>query len=168
MVQKTTAATPTREEIDALAALYVAAQDQVDKARQAESVLRDQLTDMVEEHGFMPPRATKSKRIQGDQWKITLSRGQSVEVDGTIAREIRRALKLVGRVRYFRKLFRPEIIYVLADGSQKALAQMVEAEIPDAEQRDIIGLYNKAVEIKSKTPSLEVEMLAKKQKASAA
>lgn len=158
---------PTREEIDALAAMYVEAQAEVEKAQKGASVLRDQLMDMIQEHGFVPPRATKSKRIQGSQWKVTLSQGQSVEVDGTVAREIRRALKLIGRVRYFRKLFRPEMIYVLADGSQRALALMAEAEIPAPEHRQIISLYNQAVEIKAKSPTLDVEPV-NKQKATAA
>ncbi len=165
MTEKTT---PTREEIDALAGMYVEAQAAVDKEQQAASVLRDQLIDMIQEHGFLPPRASKSKRIQGDEWKVTLSQGQSVEVDGTIAREIRKALKLIGRVRYFRKLFRPEIVYVLANGSQKALACLAEVGIPAPDHRDIISLYNRAVAIKDKSPSLEVEPMKKKAKESKA
>lgn len=155
---------PTQQEIDSLLGLYADAEKALGMAREVRDMYGDQVAAMIEQHGFMPPRATKSKRIQGAEWKATLSQGQSVEVDGTAAKQIRALLKKLGRVRFFRKLFRLEVVYVLAPGSQKELASLGFSEaLSPSETRALVTLYNQAVEIKSKSPSLEVEPLKKKE-----
>jgi hypothetical protein len=141
---------PEKKEIDALAALYLESKANVDKAAEGVAVLRDQLTDMVNEHGFVPKGAKKSKRLLGDEHEITLSRGQSIEVDGTAVMRIRAALKTSGLSKFFRKLFRREVIYVLADGAHQF---MVEHCMP----ADVGRYFAEAVMIRENSPYLKVE-----------
>ncbi|MBZ5533073.1 MAG: hypothetical protein LAO20_16710 [Acidobacteriia bacterium] len=141
---------PEKKEIDALAALYLEAKANVEKAAEGVACLRDQLTDMVNEHGFVPKKATKSTRIIGETYEITLSRGQSIEVDGTAVMRIRATLKTAGLSKFFRKLFRREVIYVLADGAHQF---MVEHCLP----ADVGRYFAQAVMVRENSPYLKVE-----------
>jgi hypothetical protein len=162
MADKQTKEMPTQQEIDSLLGLYADAEKNLATAREIRGMYGEQIEEMIKAHGFMPPRATKSKRIQGAEWKATLSQGKSVEVDGTWARQLRLCLKRIGRVRLFRKLFRPEVVYVLADGSQQALAAMQDINggpLTAEQHRELVRLYNLAVIVDDNSPSLKVEPL---------
>ena len=147
---------PEKKEIDALAALYLEAKANLDKTAEGVAVLRDQLTDMVAEHGFVRKKATKSTRIIGETYEITLSRGQSIEVDGTAVMRIRAALKTAGGNKCFRKLFRREVIYVLADGAQSLMAQP-QPFWPHPLPAAVRSYFAQAVMIRENSPYLKVE-----------
>jgi hypothetical protein len=146
---------PEKKEIDALAALYLEAKANVDKAAEGVAVLRDQLTDMVAEHGYLPPRATKSKRLLGEKYEITLSRSQSVEVDGTAAMRFRDALKDQDLLRLFRRLFRRETVYVSAEGARETFAAQ-SPNLGDSFPR-LEALFRDALIISGSSASLKVE-----------
>ncbi len=58
----------TAEELDATAA-------RLEEIRVEEENLRSKLQEQVEEFGFTPPRAEKSKRLAGALYQLTVSRG---------------------------------------------------------------------------------------------
>jgi hypothetical protein len=146
-------ATPTKQEIDAAAKLYLDAKAAVDKAQESAGVLRDHLAQMVKEHGFLPPRATKSLRLVGEIYKVTSTESNSVEVDGTAVVRFKNSVP----ARIFRKLFRREQVYVSRPSAQdiarKALSGSTEALL----------LFFECLPIKTNSPSLTVEPLNKKE-----
>jgi hypothetical protein len=146
-------AIPTKEEIDALAALYVDAEKNVKDAKEKSEIFYDQLIEMIEKHGFVPKKATKSRRIEGHVYKITRSSSQSVDVDGTAVMRLRDALHGWKFSRWFRKLFKRETVFVLQDGAQELVAQLLAKGAPS----DLQILFSNAVLIKGNSPSLKVE-----------
>jgi hypothetical protein len=146
-------AIPTKEEIDALASLYVDAETNVKDAKEKSDIFYDQLIEMIEKHGYVPKRATKSRRIEGHIYQITRSKSQSVEVDGTAVLRLKTALDGWKFSRFFRKLFKREPVFVLQDGAQELVAQLLAKGAPS----DLQILFSNAVLIKGNSPSLKVE-----------
>src|SRR6185369_5426157 len=86
---------PTNEEIDALLSLYLDADKNVDDAIEKRNVFGEQIEQLIKKHGFMPPRAKKSKRIQGDEYRATLSQSHGVDVDSTAVIRLLSELKVL-------------------------------------------------------------------------
>lgn len=153
---------PGKEEIDALAAMYLESQKNADKAQEAADVLRDQLTDMVTEHGYVPKRAHKSRRLEGLKWKCTLSQSDSLETDGTAVQRFHAALKRFDLGRLFRQVFRREQIFVLQPGAQQILDWICERK--DARKAATLRLaFSNCLVIKSSRPGLKVEPIEAKE-----
>jgi hypothetical protein len=144
---------PTKEEIDALAGLYVDAEEVVKAAKANSDIFYDRLIEMIEKHGFVPKKATKSRRIEGHVYKITRISSQSVDVDGTAVSRLKAALYEWKFSRWFRKLFKRETVFVLQDGAQELVAQLLAKGAPS----DLQILFSNAVLIKGNSPSLKVE-----------
>jgi hypothetical protein len=146
-------AIPSKEEIDELAMLYLDAEANVAKAKETSDVFYDQLVKMIEEHGYVPKRAHKSRRIEGLVYKITRSASQSVDVDGTAVLRLKAALDQWGFQRYFRKLFKREPVFVIQDDAQALVATLLLKGAP----ADLQKLFSESVVIKGNSPSLKVE-----------
>jgi len=86
-------AIPTAAEIDALLGLYLDADQNVKDALDKRDVFGEQIEEMIKAHGFLPPRAKKSKRIQGEDFKATLGQSHSVDVDSTAVQRLYVSLK---------------------------------------------------------------------------
>lgn len=156
---------PTNEEIDVLAQLYVDAQNAVELARDRESKLWDQLTEMVEKHGSVPRRATKSKRIEGDEYQVTLSKGHSVEVDTPRAEIFRKWMKSNNLSRVFRKLFRRETVFVLQPDAQALVNTIAQGAALDAPvAANLCAIFHHSLTIKDNSPYLKVELKKKDEK----
>jgi hypothetical protein len=144
---------PTKEEIDALAKLYVDAEEAVRQAKANSDIFYDQLIEMIQKHGYVPKKATKSRRIEGHIYKITRIASQSVDVDGTAVLRLKAALDEWKFSRWFRRLFKRESVFVLQDGAQELVAQLLAKGAPS----DLQILFSNAVVIKGNSPSLKVE-----------
>jgi hypothetical protein len=53
--------------------------------------LRSKLREQVEEFGFTPPRADKSKRLEGTSYEFTVTRGLTTEIKDAAVERIRQA-----------------------------------------------------------------------------
>lgn len=153
--------TPTKTEIDAVASLYNDAK--IAEALQTEKVemFGAQLIRMAKAHGFTPPRAEKSLRLEGEEWEVTVAIGQSVSVKKPSVEKLFAALKKGGlHLTLFRKLFTDEKQYKLAKGAQKLMAKTLPAGVPP----NVRALFAAAVEIKDKAPRLTVKPKAEQTK----
>jgi hypothetical protein len=145
---------PTASEIDALAGLYDDAKKNVAKATEMMDTYGDQLIAMTREHGVTPPRAEKSLRLEGDEWEVTVSEGQSVSVKKAAVAKIFTALKRKGlHLTFFRKLFKEEKTYKLAKGAQELMSKT----LPEGAPSNLRKLFTAAVQIKDKAPRLSVD-----------
>ncbi len=117
-----------------------------------EEKLRAELQQQVEQFGFTPPRADKSKRLCGIFYQFTLTVGLTTEVKDAEVEKIRQACPdgLFGR------LFKTVTKYKLADGATMALA----SKLPEGAPRNLRMMFSKAVETKETAPRLRVERLA--------
>jgi hypothetical protein len=153
LTENTEKKVPTANEIDTLASLYADAKANVDKAQERADLFGDQLIEMTQLHGVTPPRAEKSLRIEGDEWEVTVSEGQSVSVNKTAAAKVLASLKRAGLMPFFRKLFIVEAQYKLAKGAQALIA----LPLPKGAPSNLRKLLAAAVQIKDKAPRLTVD-----------
>jgi hypothetical protein len=154
LTQKTPLPPLTNQEIDALASLYDDAKRNVAIATVKMDLLGDELIEMTKLHGTTPPRAEKSLRIEGDEWEVTVSEGQSVSVKKAVVSKIFAALKRKGlHLTFFRDLFTEEKTYKLAKGAQELMSKPLPAGAPS----NLRKLFTEAVQIKDKAPRLTVE-----------
>jgi len=131
-------------ELDATAARLEALQAE-------EEGLRTKLQEQVNEFGFTPPRAEKSKRLTGEVYEFTVTRGLSTEVKDSEVERIRQVCP--GAL--FDRLFRVVTKYKLTDGATLVLAGRLPADAP----RNLRMMFNRAVETKETAPRLRIEKI---------
>ncbi len=135
----------TDEELDLTAT-------RLEEIRAEEEKLRAELQQQVEEFGFTPPRADKSKRLLGIFYQFTLTVGLTTEIKDAEVERIR-AICPDG---LFKKLFKTVTKYKLADSATLALAD----RLPEGAPRNLRMLFSRAVETKETAPRLRVEKMA--------
>lgn len=113
--------------------------------------LRAELREQIEEFGFTPPRADKSKRLLGTFYQFTLTVGLSTEIKDAEVERIR-AICPDG---LFKRLFKTVTKYKLADGATLALAD----RLPEGAPRSLRMMFSKAVQTKETAPRLRVEKI---------
>ena len=80
--------------------------------------LRSTLREQVEEFGFAPPRSERSKRLSGELYQFTVTRGVSVEIkDAEVS-----VLRQVCPGTHFERLFRVVTKFKLVEGAAQVLA----------------------------------------------
>jgi hypothetical protein len=162
-----TAAVPTNAEIDALCMLYDDADKNVKDAIEKRDIFGEQIEEMIAAHGFLPPRSKKSKRVQGDDWKATLSQSHSVDVDSTAVLRFFAILKEFGLQRFFRRCFRREQVFVLLDGAQDLVTKLALAlkdKNEPTRSSEIQLTFADTLKIESRSTSLKVEPVKEEKK----
>jgi hypothetical protein len=124
----------------------------LEEIRAEEETLRAELQRQVEEFGFTPPRADKSKRLLGIAYQFTVTIGLTTEVKDAEVEKIRQACP----DGLFARLFKTVTRYKLADGATLALA----SKLPEGAPRNLRMMFSKAVETKETSPRLRVEKIA--------
>jgi hypothetical protein len=107
---------------------------------------------VVEEFGFTPPRAEKSKRLLGTFFQFTVSRSLTTEAKDAEVERIRG----VCRGDIFDRLFRTVTRYKLAEGATLVLAHHLPPDAP----RNLRLMFSRAVETKESSPRLRIEKAA--------
>lgn len=110
------------------------------------------LQDQVQNHGFTPPRANKSKRLQGERWQMTVTIGTSTEIRDNVVEVIERACPAA----LFEKLFQKVTSYKLVAGATQLLAA---PKLPEGAPKNLRTSFFKAVQTEPKAPSLSVKRI---------
>jgi hypothetical protein len=114
--------------------------------------LRTELKQQVEQFGFTPPRADKSKRLLGIFYQFTVTVGLTTEVKDAEVEKIRGVCPDA----LFKRLFKTVTRYKLADSATVALADRLAKGAP----RNLRMMFSKAVETKETAPRLRIEKIA--------
>jgi hypothetical protein len=117
-----------------------------------EEKLRAELREQVEEFGFTPPKAEKSKRLLCTDFEFTLSSSQSTEIRDAEVERIRAACP----TRLFAQLFIAVTKYKLAGGATVLLSGRLPATAP----RNLRRMFSQAVQVKDNSPRLHIEKIA--------
>lgn len=163
MVEKRIPQIPSAEEIDAAASRYLDAQADADEYQAVADAHRLELSGMIERNGFVPARATKTRRLEGVKWKCSLSQSDSLEVDGTEAQRFFAALKHWGIGHIFSRIFNRRAVFVLAPGAQKYIESVASSRRRNyADKADELrAAFNRCLSIKSSAPGVKVEPMEK-------
>jgi hypothetical protein len=116
-----------------------------------EEKLRAELQEQVEEFGFTPARADKSKRLTGIFYEFTLTRGWTTEIKDAEVERIR----AVCPDGLFGRLFRTVTKFKLAAGAILVLA----SPLPEGAPRNLRLMFGRAVETKETSPRLRIEKI---------
>jgi hypothetical protein len=116
-----------------------------------EEKLRSKLKEQVEEFGFTPVRAEKSKRLEGTLYQFTVTRGLTTEIKDAAVERIRQVCPST----LFDRLFKAVTKFKLASGATQVLAGRLPPETP----RNLRLLFSRAVETKETAPRLRIEKL---------
>jgi hypothetical protein len=119
--------------------------------RLEEEKLRSELQEQVEEFGFTPARAEKSKRLTGIFYQFTVTRGLTTEIKDA---EVERIRQVCSRT-LFDRLFRTVTKFKLADRATHVLA----SSLPEGTPRNLRLMFSKGVETKKTAPKLRIEKL---------
>lgn len=116
------------------------------------------LLQMVEQHGVVPSKAEKSKRVVGDLYRVTATYGTSTSVDAQGAERLMLAMIEAGMDKklaqeLFASLFVFSPKYALAGSALKVIA----GKLPKGAPRNLRHLFGQAVSVTPKSPSLKVE-----------
>jgi len=111
--------------------------------------LREELKRQVDEFGFTPARAEKSKRLVGDKFQFTLTQGTTTEVKDAEVERIKDACP----VDIFAKLFKQVTRYKLSNGATAFLAGI----LPEHAPRNLRQMFSRAVETTTTAPRLRIE-----------
>jgi len=117
-----------------------------------EEQIRAQLKEQIENFGSVPPKAEKSKRLEGELFRFTLSASSRTEIRNAEVEAIRSACP----AKLFERLFVPVIKYKLSTGAAILLASPLPEEAP----RNLRVMFQKAVQITEESPRLKIERVA--------
>lgn len=123
----------------------------LEEIQREEDELRTQVLDQVQEFGFTPPRADKSKRIAGALYQFTVSRRMTTEIKDAEVERIRQVCPGI----LFDRLFRTVIKFKLTDGATQVLASRLPVDAP----RNLRLMFSRAVETKETAPRLRIEQI---------
>ncbi len=155
---------PQPQEIDSLAKLYDEAQTKADAQQKVADAFGDQLKAMVQEFGEAAPKSDKTRQIQGQEWIVKVTTGQTVQIIANEVAKLRMLLSDAGKTVFFKKLFCVEPRYSLNDGAQQLMQDNLPLGPKLAEK--VRALFMKAVDIKTNSPRLKVDRIKKDKKKS--
>lgn len=113
--------------------------------------INDTLKGQVEEHGFTPAGAEKSKRLAGKKYQATVTYGTSTEVRDAQVETIEKACPRD----LFAKLFSKVTKYKLQSGASLLLA----GTLPSGSPPNLRKMFSAAVVLKQREPSLSIKAL---------
>ena len=113
--------------------------------------LREELLSQVQAHGFIPPKAEKTKRLEGKEWKLTVSASSTVEINDAEVGRIRDACS----PSLFGQLFQSVVKYKLV----KSATLLLAATLPEDAPRNLRMMFAKAVAVKEGSPRLRIELI---------
>jgi hypothetical protein len=120
--------------------------------------LRARLVALVQRHGQVPARATKTLALAGDKYELRVSTPLEITVDTRAALRIKSACLRGGAGRLWMRLFRTVKTFVLADGADKLLN---ETKLPEGAPRNLRSLFARAVRVRELAPQVEIREIGK-------
>lgn len=148
------------ETIDTHAREYKNLCDLEKDARDKKNSKRDEILKLITKYGQVPDKAEKSKRLEGIEFQLTASFGDSVRVDAAIAEvlcdRIENAVNLGQKelAGFFARLFKFETRYTLTSEATSIMA----SPLPKGAPRNLRTLFAKAVVIEKREPTVKVEL----------
>jgi hypothetical protein len=116
-----------------------------------EEKIRAQLREQIENFGSVPPRAEKSRRIEAEEFRFTLSSSSRTEIRDADVERIKEACP----ASLFSQLFVAVTKYKLA----KSATMLLAATLPEDAPRNLRTMFQKAVQIVEDSPRLKIERI---------
>jgi hypothetical protein len=123
----------------------------LEEIAQEEEELRAKVTEQIQEFGFTPPRADKSKRLQAQAFQFTLSSSSTTEIRDAEVERIRDTCP----DGLFAQLFVTVTKYKLT----KSATTLLAGTLPEGAPRNLRMMFSRAVQVVEGSPRLRIEKL---------
>ena len=159
MTERQVPTAPTPAEIDRKCREYEQIQKQIAQLNVDLAPLKVSLILMTETHGYVPPNAEKSKRLDGVEMVATTTTGSTIDVKSDAVVALQLALSKARLPRLFPKLFARETKFSLRKDASDTLKIAIQ-RLPEKLRNDLLLGFAGCFDIGSKAPSLAVEEVA--------
>jgi ribosomal protein L12E/L44/L45/RPP1/RPP2 len=156
-------AQPKTATIDQAAKNFLALKLQQSDLEEQLEKAKTHLIALVAQHGAVPPKAEKSKRLAGDLYEVTATYGTTTSVDTQAAERLLLVMieagmdrKVAAAIHESLFVFQPK--YALSANALKTIA----GKLPKGAPRNLRALFNKAVKTTTKSPTLSVTEIGAK------
>jgi hypothetical protein len=146
----------TLEQIDGLIADYEYAQACCKLQDAQFDEIKRRLVTAVDSLGQVPPHAEQSRRLSGRHNIATVTRGTTITVNEGAVLVFKTYLADQGHIRLFQRFFLPQEKHALVEGARDVLKTLT---LPRRVEEKIASLFGRAFDVKSKSPSLKVELV---------
>lgn len=146
---------PTPEQIDGIAEQYLKMKASAADMRAHVEMLEQQLVDLVQRWGTVPPYAEKSRRLAGNLAELTVTKSDVLTINDERVETLREALEANGHGEYFAKLFTLRSKYEIVEGAESALKS---ESLPKRLAEKVLNLFGRCIAVKAKKPSLRVSV----------
>lgn len=116
-----------------------------------EEKIRAQIKEQIEAFGSIPPRAEKSRRLEAEEFRFTLSSSSRTEIRDADVLRIKEACPAP----LFSQLFVEVTKYKLA----KSATMLLAAKLPEGAPRNLRTMFSQAVQIVEDSPRLKIERI---------
>lgn len=147
------------EVIDNLCLAFDTRKAAVETAQEALSTAKGDLMEAVQDHGYMPPNAPKTKRIEGILYIADATTGTTLEIDEARAAELEQELSRKKMPKLFGDLFERTVKHTLQKNAADTLKIAIGGMGQDQQSR-LLSLFSSCFKVNSKTPSLSVNLAA--------
>jgi hypothetical protein len=151
----TAALPPTPDEIDAEIAFYNNAQACLKTAQQTADDYKQRLIFLADSFGKTPAHAEQSIRLAGRRNTVTVTRGTTVTVNEPAVADLKTYLGDFNNG-LFPRLFAVTTKHTLVEGARDLLKKL---SLPRRTEEKVLSLFGKCIDIKSKSPSVKVEVI---------
>lgn len=141
------------EAIDKAAKEYMDLKKAFNEAKKKLDDKDDELIALVDKSGTTPQNSEKSLRLEGYEFQLTVTRGNTTSIDRVHVLKLISTLKKKGCYPLLKNLFRAEVKFTVAKSAKKFLSKPLPAKAP----RNLSALFDACLDIDTKSPSLKVE-----------
>jgi hypothetical protein len=154
-----TAKSPTPAQVDALCVTYEKKKAANEKAGDALATAKAALLAKIDQFGYVPAHADKSRRLDGIGKIATATTSNTIEIRADAVTKLQLRLSRLKMPRLFAELFARQVKYSLVKGAGETITVAVQ-KLPAPRRAPLLGLFSSCFEVNSKTPSLAVEDVA--------
>jgi hypothetical protein len=157
ITQKTPAPTPT--EVDALCLRFDQAKIVADDAAEKLSTAKGELLVIVQNYGYMPADASKTKRLEGVIYVADAITSSTFKIIEALVAKLQSELSRLGKPKIFGEIFETEVKHTLKKNAAQTL-KLAIGGFPESIQSRLLALYGSCLDVNTKTPALSVELVA--------
>jgi hypothetical protein len=150
---------PTPKEIDDLCLKFDEAKIAADKAAEKLSTAKGDLLAIVQNHGYMPADASKTKRLEGTIYVADATTSSTIKVKDAAVATLQSELSRLAKPKLFGELFDTEVKHSLKKNAAQTL-NLAIGGLPEDKRSHLLALYGSCLDVNTKTPTLSVELVA--------
>jgi len=143
--------------IDSLCMIFDSRKSLVEEAQEKLSTAKGDLMEAVQNQGYMPSHAPKTKRLEGVIYIADATTGSTLEIDEARVAELEAELSRKKLPKVFTDLFERTVKHSLRKDAAGTLKLAIGGMSKDQQSR-LLSLFSSCFDVNTKAPSLSVNL----------